>query len=206
MLTRKRLPSLALATEDGQRIWTALSTYLMSLEGKDSLTIGQAQIYVDQGLQFPATQVPSTDPNNLDDYEESSPQPSLTFATPGDLAVTYTTRSLEETKIGRLIAVHFTIVTASFTHSTAAGALQITGLTTNSKALTGAFFTGGLFFSNLTLPAGFTQVTPYVDQSAKIIKFARSKTTAAAVATDVITTDTTSGTNLTLSGFVIYPA
>lgn len=79
-------------------------------------------------LKFPATQVPSTDPNTLDDYEEGTWTPTITFATPGDLSVAYALRFGRYTKIGNRVYIDLRVITSSFTHSTASGAFQISGL------------------------------------------------------------------------------
>lgn len=79
-------------------------------------------------IVFPAVQVPSANVNTLDDYEEGTFSPTITFATPGDLTVAYSSQTGVYTKVGRL--VHFTInlLTTTFTHTTASGTLQISGL------------------------------------------------------------------------------
>lgn len=66
-----------------------------------SLTLSNGQI------AFPATTVPSADANTLDDYEEGTWTPVLTFATPGDLSVAYSTQAGSYTKIGRQVMVSF---------------------------------------------------------------------------------------------------
>lgn len=91
-----------------------------TLGGTTSVTGGQ--------LAFPATQSASSDANTLDDYEEGTWTPVLTFATPGDLSVTYSTQTGFYTKIGRTVVLQGTIFTSAFTHSTASGNLQITGV------------------------------------------------------------------------------
>jgi hypothetical protein len=82
------------------------------------------------GVAFPATQVASSDANTLDDYEEGTWTPALTFATPGTLAVTYNTQSGSYTKIGRLVTVIFRLsfAAAGIIKGTASGNLSITGL------------------------------------------------------------------------------
>src|ERR1700743_2562665 len=60
-------------------------------------------------IKFPATQNPSSDPNTLDDYEEGTWTPAFTFATPGNLSITYSLQSCYYTKIGRLVSVSFII-------------------------------------------------------------------------------------------------
>lgn len=79
-------------------------------------------------IKFPASQNASADANTLDDYEEGTWTPVLTFATPGDLSVAYTTQTGTYTKIGRQVTIHLSILTSTFTHTTASGSLQITGL------------------------------------------------------------------------------
>ncbi len=87
-------------------------------------------------IAFPAIQNPSTDPNTLDDYEEGTWTPVLTFATPGDLAVSYTLQKGFYTKIGRLVMINLVIQTSAFSFTTASGACIITGLpfASNSNA------------------------------------------------------------------------
>lgn len=79
-------------------------------------------------LQFPATQNPSTDPNTLDDYEEGTFTPTITFSTPGNLSVTYETQAGRYTKIGDLVTFSLRVRALTFTHTTAAGVARITGL------------------------------------------------------------------------------
>lgn len=79
-------------------------------------------------LQFPAVQVPSANANCLDDYEEGTFTPAVTFTTPGDLAVAYALQQGSYTKIGRTVTCRITLVCSTFTHTTAAGTISITGL------------------------------------------------------------------------------
>jgi hypothetical protein len=73
-LTKKRWTAPGLTGDwvvDGPRLVQSINAYLLSLEDKGSLSIGEASITANQGIAFPATQVASTDANTLDDYEES---------------------------------------------------------------------------------------------------------------------------------------
>ena len=54
------------------------------------------------GITFPATQVASAGANTLDDYEEGTWTPTLSF---GSGSVTYTTQTGRYTKIGKLVTV-----------------------------------------------------------------------------------------------------
>lgn len=65
--------------------------------------------------------------------------PALTFATPGDVAVNYSVQIGKGTKVGTRVTLSCTITTSTFTHTTASGALIITGnpyTATNSSGLT----------------------------------------------------------------------
>lgn len=108
--------------EDVTIAGTLQVTGVTDLDGRLDLNSGQ--------IVFPATQNASSGANTLDDYEEDVWTPTLTFATPGDLNVAYsaTGRHGSYTKIGRLVVAQAVIVTTTFTHSTASGALQVTGL------------------------------------------------------------------------------
>ena len=65
-------------------------------------------------MTFPATQVPSSDPNTLDDYEEGTWAPEVIGATTAGVG-TYTDRLGWYTKIGNV--VHFNIYIVWSTHT-----------------------------------------------------------------------------------------
>lgn len=62
----------------------------------DPITLTSGQI------EFPATQVPSSDANTLDDYEEGTFTPTLAFGG-ASVSVVYTTQTGVYTKIGNLV-------------------------------------------------------------------------------------------------------
>lgn len=95
-------------------------------------------------IAFPAVQVASANANTLDDYEEGTWTPTLTFATPGNLNVVYSTRTGQYTKIGDTVCISWAISTSTFTHTTAAGAVQISGFPFTAKTVTGHFWGGGV--------------------------------------------------------------
>jgi hypothetical protein len=80
------------------------------------------------GITFPATQSASSDANTLDDYEEGTWTPTLTFDTAGDLSVVYSVRAGIYTKIGRQVFCQFWVVATTFTYTTASGNFNLTGL------------------------------------------------------------------------------
>lgn len=122
-------------------------------------------------IGFPATQIPSTDANTLDDYEESNAwTPTLTFATPGDLSVTYSTRAGTYTKVGRLVTLSGSIVTSAFTHTTASGVLRVTGSPFTAENISGANWTTGSIWRGIT-KANYSQVNATATANSAIITF-----------------------------------
>jgi hypothetical protein len=60
------------------------------------------------GITFPATQSGSSDANTLDDYEEGTWTPSVTFGG-GSTSLTYTNRAGWYTKVGNMVCVQYNI-------------------------------------------------------------------------------------------------
>ena len=120
-----------------------------------ALTLSNGQIV------FPATQVPSANANTLDDYEEGTWTPTLTFATPGDLSVAYTAREGNYTKIGRCTFLDVAIITSTFTHTTASGAISITGVPFPSNVAA----VGSLRWAGVT-KAGYTSLVTTISGGA----------------------------------------
>ena len=91
-------------------------------------TVGQVEISpsgdvtVKGAVIFPATQVASTDPNALDDYEEGNWSPFLQFGG-ASTGITYGTRVATYTKIGRLVIAMFDVPLTS--KGTSVGAATI---------------------------------------------------------------------------------
>ena len=90
----------------------------------------------------------------------------LTFATPGDLSVTYVTQAGLGVKIGSMVLLYGQITTATFTHTTAVGALTITGntITNGSVSVIAACQWQGITKAGYTdvagaLPAGSATIT-----------------------------------------------
>lgn len=102
--------------------------------GADDSSDANAILELSKGINFPDTQVASTDANTLDDYEEGTWAPVLFFAVTGNMSVAYTTQVGRYTKIGRLVHYSVRITTSSFTHTTASSSLLIAGLPFTSSA------------------------------------------------------------------------
>ncbi len=116
-------------------------------------------------INFPATQVPSANPNTLDDYEEGTFTPVFTCATPGNLAVSYSSQVGRYTKIGRQVTVVIYIV-GVVTHTTASGIIKITGLPASIIGLGSQF--GALGAYQGFTSAGFTSLGAQMAATAEL--------------------------------------
>jgi len=92
-------------------------------------------------IKFPATAVPSADPNTLDDYEEGyATSITLTCGTSGTITVDTNFDTLAYTKIGRVVHIQGAITSASV--SSPVGILTFNGLPFTVTELTEAAETG----------------------------------------------------------------
>jgi hypothetical protein len=99
------------------------------------------------GVAFPATAVAVADANTLDDYEEGTWTPVVTF-TGGNGDLTTSEANGVYTKIGRLVQIAFNV---EFSETTAAGNLTITGVPFISGGVRTA---AGCFVDNMTALTG----------------------------------------------------
>lgn len=124
--------------------------------------------------------------------------PTITFATPGNLAVTYAVQTGIITRVGRMLFAQFLVLTSSFTWTTSSGALQITGLPLPAGNINAPSL---LDWQGIT-KAGYTQVnTVMANGSPTILFFASGSGLGRA---QVTATDTPSGGQMFLSGTVIF--
>jgi hypothetical protein len=99
------------------------------------VTAQQLKDFAHQGnLPFPAAQVPSTDPNTLDDYEEGTWTPGFSFNN-GTTGLTYTTQVGSYTKMGDRAFVQGYVRVND--NATSTGPARITGLPFTSNAASG---------------------------------------------------------------------
>ena len=155
-----------------------------------------------QGIDFSAT--PGTGTSELlDDYEEGTWTPVLTFATPGDLAVTYNANQQTGTYtiIGDRIVITFAVGTASFTYTTASGNLQLTGLPYTAKLVSGIQNIGSTVFGGIT-KVGYTQVVPRVNSNTILIDFVASGSGVAQ--SMVASADVPTTSSVVLRGTLVY--
>ena len=129
---------------------TSPSITTPTLVGDVTLSTGNLVIGTSgKGIDFSAT--PGTGTSELlADYEEGTWTPAFTFATAGDVAITYGVQVGTYTKVGRMVMVAFRITTTAFTWTTASGALQITGIPFTSKTVTNMRWQNPCSFSGIT--------------------------------------------------------
>lgn len=164
---------------------------------------GDGLIKADRGqIKFPATQVPSSDANTLDDYEEGTWTPVFTCATVGDLSVGYAAQSGRYIKVGKKVTIWFDIQLNTFTYTTATGAMRITGLPFTSQN-SGMVHYGSCGFGNIN-KAGYSQVTPRVGANASLMTFISSGMGVGVATVNV--TDAASTSAVFLQGSVTYEA
>jgi hypothetical protein len=152
-------------------------------------------------IKFPAVANPSADPNTLDDYEEGTWTPILTFTTPGDLNVSYIVQSGFYTKNGRDVAITGTIITSNFTHTTASGNAQLSGLPFTSLATAGSDSRSSVLWAGITKP-GYTDIQTAITTNTNNILYTAS---GSGVGFSLVAaSDMPSGGGVTLSATQIY--
>ena len=132
-------------------------------------------------------------------YAVSTWTPVLTFETPGDLSVVYTAQLGRYVKVGKIVHWHVIISTSTFTHTTASGALVVSGLPFTAATAAGFYWFGGNCILKYT-KAGYTQVSPYIGSAGVIAKFFATGTGAALAEIAVADIPTTSNPTLYASG------
>lgn len=170
-------PALSFTGDSDNGIWSPAANVLgitkQTLIGVTSANATGGVLQLSGGITFPATQVSASDPNTLDDYEEGSWTPVLSFDTVGNLSVTYTTQLGWYTKIGNTVTVWFNVLTSAFTHTTSAGNLRLTSLPFTASADASGFYYGTLSWQGIT-KAGYTQIVPRVTPSDSQVYFIAS--------------------------------
>ena len=160
---------------------------------------------------------PSRPPSSKEDWESFlrwidgwSPAagtwtPVLTFATPGDLAVTYSGQYGYWYRVGDLVTVQCNIVTSAFTHTTAAGEMQVTGLPWAGMTVAGISFdmTGAVRMRGWT-NAAYTYLTSAIRGGDAYIHFVGNAS--GIVGADMDATDMPTGGNVAIRTTITYHA
>lgn len=128
--------------------------------------------------------------------------PVITFATPGDLSVTYSTQIGRYERIGDYVTLDFTLGTSAFTHTTAANALRITGSPFTAVANTGDRHTGTLSWRGIT-KANYTHINTTLSENSAIIEALACGSGQSA--TGVTAADMPTGGTVLLRGNIRFP-
>lgn len=95
--------------------------------------------------------------------------PVLTAATPGDLTQTFGTQVGTYTKIGRLVIIQCHLAWTAFTHTTASGAITISGLPFPGRTTpTGYWSSAACTFGGFT-KANYTTLAAYIANNANTV-------------------------------------
>jgi hypothetical protein len=116
------------------------------------LIVANANIsLVGGGLKFPATAVPSADVNTLDDYEEGTFTPVLSFGG-ASVGITYGAQLGVYTKIGRV--VHYSIYVTLTSKGSSTGTAAVGGLPFTA-ANNSVYHAASLYFQNMFFDGEF---------------------------------------------------
>ena len=127
--------------------------------------------------------------------------PVLTAATPGDLTVAYSTQVGRYSKFGREVKLWWNIATSTFTRTTAAGALQVTGSPFTADSLIDS--RGLLSYSGIT-KATYTDFFSRIVASSATITFVASGSGVGGAVVNI--TDLPSGGSVVLYGSLTFEA
>jgi hypothetical protein len=138
-------PIIDTGTTGSGTLKTNNGTTVLTWDNNGAIAIGgRASPASGVGVAFPAAQSASTDVNTLDDYEEGTWTPGISFGG-GTTGITYTTQDGRYTKIGRQVTVHFAVTLSS--KGSSSGAAAITGLPFTTSATQ---FSTALWWANMT--------------------------------------------------------
>ena len=127
------------------------------------------------GITFPATQSASSNANTLDDYEEGTYTPVLTFTTTGTMTYTASSANGVYTKIGNVVTCRVALVLSAFTAGTASGQARISLPFTSAQN----------YFSASTYATNFTTTYPTLLLSSGAVSYVNVYGNAAINATPV---------------------
>lgn len=138
--------------------------------------------------------------NALSNYLQGTWVSTITFATPGDLSVVYTTQTGVYTRIGDIVLAQFQL-NCTPTYTTASGQFQVAGLPLSAA---NSNDTGAISIQTVGVvyPAGCTKLVFTSTAAASVLSFVGL---GSAVASAPLTTvGVPSGTVLQISGSILY--
>ena len=125
--------------------------------------------------------------------------PVISCATPGDLTIVLSEQVGIIHRVGKLILLQWALTTSTFTHTTASGAIKITGvpiISSNQGA-----FPLAMSFQGIT-KANYTQFAPVIGTSANTIAIEASGSAQAKASLNI--TDMPTGGSVILRGSLAY--
>jgi hypothetical protein len=129
-------------------------TQKMYISGAGNVGIGltptgrnNTRLQIVDGIGFPATQVASSDPNTLDDYEEGTFDAGFAFGG-ASVSIVYSFRQCRYTKIGRVVHISGQVTISSKGSST--GTATITGLPFVVANENGGYSAVSIYLANIT--------------------------------------------------------
>lgn len=126
---------------------------------------GKGALQLSSGINFPATQVASSDVNTLDDYKEAAFTPTIEGGTIAGIG-TYSSQVGRYTKVGNLVTVQILI---AWTAHTGTGNLSIANLPYTSSSVSGLVASATIgYVDGLALTAGNTPLAYIQNNSSKI--------------------------------------
>ena len=114
--SQRDIHSGGITIADGGEIGSASDANAITIASGGGVTFAEVA-NVDKGIKFPATQVASTDANTLDDYEEGTYTPTISFGG-GSTGVAYGLQDGFYQKIGRMVKIDFRLTLTSKGSST----------------------------------------------------------------------------------------
>jgi hypothetical protein len=167
------------------------ATSVATLSFTNSLTLSGGVVSVSDGIQFPATQVPSADVNTLDDYEEGTWTMGVSFGG-ASVGQTFLFNTGSYTKIGRQVTVNGWILFTNKGSST--GVAKLTGLPFTVANGPAFFPSASLWFSNILFT---NQFQAYADGNTTTIIL--QEITVLGVSSDLTNADFTDSSQIMVS-------
>jgi hypothetical protein len=154
-------------------VYESTSSNLCSITNRYGIGLGATVPSSGTGIAFPATQSASSDANTLDDYEEGTWTPAITFGG-GSTGITYGSRVGTYRKVGSLVVAQCYIGLTNKGSST--GPSNVTGFPFTSTSVSNAYCTATTWGSNLTNTG---MIESYISPSATVVQLQQLSTAGA---------------------------
>ena len=121
--SQRDIHSGGITIADGGEIGSASDANAITIASGGGVTFAEVA-NVDKGIKFPATQVASTNVNTLDDYEEGTYTPTISFGG-NSVGVAYGLQDGNYSKIGRMVKIDFRITLTNKGSSTGVARISL---------------------------------------------------------------------------------